>query len=463
MKKTGVIGILAGLLVIALIFPLVSGLSVSVTDKSPVVIAGTNEPAVYEFKIERNGGDSSEFELISLEGLSFSPRGYFAVDNSGIVEVKVFPNSDVLRNKRGLNTLSYKLIGQKLDSYEGTINMRIVGLDDVISIYPENVLPGDEALDVGIQNMQNIMLENISVEMSSSLFSGSARVSLAPYEKKVVGVNLDTAKMSRLVAGPYIVSAVLQYGSAKAKTEGIVNYLEKEGTSVSRTKSGLLVRKYTLTKTNEGNVPVDAKIEVKKNVISRLFTSFSVEPSSAQRGAFFVNYLWERNLGPSEVLSVTVSTNYTIPFIIILLIVIAAVLVKAANRTNVVLKKRVSFVKTKGGEFALKVTLNVSARKDANNIKLIDYIPHSSKLYEGYGRKPDEVHEHERRLAWNIDRLNAGEERVFSYVIYSQIRVVGRFELPTAKVMFDSAAGKEIVLSNKAYFVSDLMTRDEWS
>jgi hypothetical protein len=442
-------------------FAAASGLEASVVEKSPVVIAGANEPAVYEFTINNFNSDNM-YEIFSLEGLSFSPKGFFELKSGkNEIEIGAYPNSDVLRNKRGLNTFSYKIRGQNMDTFVGYIQMRIVSLDEVISVMPGNVIPRDEMLKVSIRNTQKISLENVSIEMDSSLYSASVTGSFAPYEEKQFEVALSKEKMTHLVAGPYIVDSNLKYGLAKAKTESVLNYLEKEGTSVEKKTSGLIIRKYSIKKTNEGNVHLDAKIEMRKNIISRLFASFSVEASSVQRGAIFANYVWEKDLGPGESFEVVARTNYTLPFILVALIIVAGILVKAADRTNLVLKKRVSFVKTKGGEFALKITLSARARRDASNIKIVDYIPHLAKLYEGFGRKPDEINEKERKLAWHIDRLNAGEERVFSYIIYSQLKVVGRFELPIAHANFESKGQREVVQSNRAYFVSELMSKDE--
>ena len=79
-----------------------------------------------------------------------------------------------------------------------------------------------------------------------------------------------------------------------------------------------------------------------------------------------------------------------------------------------------------------------------------------AKLYEQFGRKPDKIDEQTRRLIWDISHLNKGEERVYSYIFYSKVRTVGRFELPSAIVLFEQDGEKREVWSNKTYFVSEL-------
>ena len=68
---------------------------------------------------------------------------------------------------------------------------------------------------------------------------------------------------------------------------------------------------------------------------------------------------------------------------------------------------------------------------------------------------PDKIDPATKRLFWNLDRLNAGEERIYSYIIFSKVRVVGRFELPAATAVYLREGKTENVLSNRAFFVSE--------
>ena len=99
--------------------------------------------------------------------------------------------------------------------------------------------------------------------------------------------------------------------------------------------------------------------------------------------------------------------------------------------------------------------MTVNAKTNVEKLQIIDTIPAVMKLYHQYGRSPDRVDAQTRRLFWNIDRLDAGESRVFSYVIYSNIRAVGRFELPSAMAVFDKEGKTHEVYSNRAFFASN--------
>ena len=60
-----------------------------------------------------------------------------------------------------------------------------------------------------------------------------------------------------------------------------------------------------------------------------------------------------------------------------------------------------------------------------------------------------------RKLEWDISHLTAGEERVFTYIIYSKINIIGSFELPSASIAFEHNGQREHVFSNKTYFAAE--------
>jgi hypothetical protein len=183
---------------------------------------------------------------------------------------------------------------------------------------------------------------------------------------------------------------------------------------------------------------------------------------ASKRSGMGVKYIWERDLNPGESFAISTTTNYTIPLILIILIVLVVIFTKTYSLEAVNVEKKVSYVKTKGGQFALKVTLHVKARKHTDNIQIIDKLPEMTKLYEKFGKMPERIDHATRRLFWTIPTLSSGEERVFSYIIYSGLNIVGRFELPNATAVFEQGGKQVEVWSNKAYFAVDTSIRKEF-
>ena len=413
-------------------------------------------PAVYDFVIT-NKGAGDTFEIYSLVGFSMSPKGTFELPmGKKTIEVTAYPDKGFLKN-RGSFDFEYQIRGQNSGIFKDTLDIKIISLENALEIKPQGIKPGDASAAVTIRNLYNTQLDNVDLIFNSALFTSEVKgISLKPFEQKNVSVSVNAEKMEKLNAGPYVVDVEIKLGKAQGKVRSVVQYLEKEGTSVTRDDSGLIIRKTTITKKNEGNVNAETSVDLKKNIISRLFTVYSVDPDKVDRQSLTVTYQWERELSPGESFVVVATTNYTLPFIIIILVVVIVFLLRFYSFAPLVVDKRVSHVKTRGGEFALKVVLHVKAKKNCGNVTLTDTLPHSTRLYEGYGKKPDRIDESTRRLSWNVGRMGSGEEKVFSYVIYSKVRVVGKFELPSARAVFDCDGKREDVMSNRTYFLSDI-------
>ena len=103
----------------------------------------------------------------------------------------------------------------------------------------------------------------------------------------------------------------------------------------------------------------------------------------------------------------------------------------------------------------MRVNLNIKAKKHCNKIQLIVSLPPMTKLYEHFIKEPSKIDRQNGKLTWNIEKLNAGEERSFSYIVYSKLNIVGRFELPAAVSFFEVEGKPQRVLSNKAFFASE--------
>jgi len=129
---------------------------------------------------------------------------------------------------------------------------------------------------------------------------------------------------------------------------------------------------------------------------------------------------------------------------------------KQYSKTNLSLRKRVSFVRAKGGEFALKVSILVSARSHVERASVIDRLPPLMKVYEKFGHeRPIRVDEKNRRIEWELGDLDQGETRALSYIVYSKVGVMGKFALPGATAIYEKDGKIHETNSNKAFFVTE--------
>jgi hypothetical protein len=280
---------------------------------------------------------------------------------------------------------------------------------------------------------------------------------LRPYQRQEVVIPINSDKIKKLVAGTYTLTSTITLNGETEAIQSPVKILEQSGLSVSESNGGFIIRKMTIEKLNEGNVPTVAEVTLSKDIVSRFFTTFSLNPDRIERKGFFVYYTWQKELSPDEKLSVTSTTNWTFPLIIIILIGVIIFIFNIYLKQDVVIKKNVGFVKTKNNEFALRITLRVKTRKFVEKITLYDRLPAMTKLYEkfGEGGAPTKIDSEKGRLQWEIPRMVEGEERVFSYIIYSKLNVVGKFELPSANAVYELSGKLRDAKSNRAFFINE--------
>lgn len=446
----GLFLIILGLGFVSAIFDL----KVEKISKGNVIISELDNPAVFDLIITNNM-DSDTAEIYTLVGVSMTPKGTFEIPKGKTtIEVFALPDKDFRRNE-GLYSFEYQIKGQKQGIFKDKLNIRVVKLKDAFELGNLEIHPDDKEVKIKIKNTVDANLMNVNARFKSSFFDVERKLDFDPFQEVEIPIEIGLNNFSKLAAGEYDLNAEIKVEDAGVEFKSKINYVEKEDSSVLKKSSGFLIRKTILTNMNQGNTFIKGKVSMKKDIFSRLFTSYSDAPTKSERGGLVVEYIWERDLKPGESFSIVSSTNYTFPFILVILVAVIAFLVRIYTLTALNVHKSVSYVKTKGGEFALKVKIRIRARKHIRNVQITDRLPAMTKLYERFGHEPDKIDKETRHLIWNLNNLNSGEERVFTYIIYSNLRTVGRFELPAVRVIFEREGEKKEVTSNKAYFVSE--------
>lgn len=436
----------------------ISALSLDINSEAVVntIINDGDKPVVFEFNI-LNKGASGNFEIFSFERFKIEPNE-FSLGNGDSINLKVsfLPEGTMREN---IGALKFPVIFKEKgssDTFSYDLSIKLVNFDEAFDFKAENVNPSADSLTLTFYNVEDIYYDEVNLVFTSEFFEDrSAKVTLDPFEKEIFAIPISKNDFKKLVSGTYYIDAEYLIEGREGNIGAPVKLLESSGIIVTEDNGGIIVNTRTINKHNEGNIPTISDIVVKKNVISRLFTTFSVEPQRVERDGFSVNYFWQKELQPDETLSVKVITNWLFPLLILIGIIAIFYLFNMYTLQNVVVKKRVSFVNTKGGEFALKVTLKVKARKFANKVILYDRLPAMAHLYNKYGDSPENFNKVSGRLQWDIEHLGEGEERMFSYVLYSKMKVIGKFELPSATVMYETEGKLHEARSNRAFFINE--------
>jgi len=438
---------------------LVSAIEIDEEVIANVIIPELNQPAIFDLIVDT--ADVGTYNIYTLTDVRLLPSSpfYFAVGRNS-ARVYIYPTKEL--EVEGYYTFTYTL--KKLDgeSFDDKLTVKIVPLQDALEISSGSNNPDSGEVSFYVRNKEKARLENLKAKFSSVFFDFEESFSLDPFETKEFFIEVDKEEIKTIEAGTYIVKANFDVFDGIKKLEGKIYLGEKKGVETQEDNYGFLVRTNSVSKINIGNVVETVTIRVSKNLFTRLFTTLNHEPDYVDREGFVVTYTWNEKLEPAEIYTIKTKTNYFFPLLIIVFVALIVIGLQRFFKTDIEVIKGVSHVKTKGGQFALRVSINVKARKSVENVSIVDRIPSVVKVYEKFGTiKPDKIDAHNRRLHWNLGDLNAGEERAFDYVIYSKVGIVGKFALPSALGIYEKNNEIREIDSNIAFFLSEQVEKDE--
>lgn len=451
------------MILVMLVFPTLSAISLNVEeqDSYPVMIPETNKPAEFNLLIT-NLGPLDNLEFYNLLGFSMSPKGTinFDMGESKLVPITIYPREDL--EQRGFYNFGYYIRSIDGTEIQKELTFKIIDLEDAFEVGSGEIDPESNLMEVYIHNRENTRFEEMTTKFNSSFFKFEETFTLGPNQRKDFNVTLNKEDFKKLIAGSYTFGVEVQVDGGSTRIEGAIEFVEKNILTTQENYFGGVVNTEIIQKKNEGNVLASTETVIRKNIISRLFTTFNPEPDMVDRQNVFVYYTWNQNIPPGEILTITVKTNWFFPFIIIILVGIILGLVKQYKKTDLILRKRATFVKAKGGEFALKVSMTIHAKTDMDRIEIIDRLPTLVKVYEKFGNEtPRRVSEKHRRIEWDFNSLSAGETRVVSYIIYSKIGVLGKFVLPAATGIFEKNGKIHESQSNQTFFIAEQKKGEE--
>ena len=448
MKKISFL--LIGLLCLAL----TSALQMSAEYDTDILVRNVDNSI--ELKLEISNASAGIYNLYTLADISIKPSKTFTLTSDTATKTFTLTQTENL-NVDGYYTFTYTLNHRGVEKISNKMSINFINLDDAIEISSDTIDMDSDKISFYIQNKNPITLKNLSAKFSSVLFKTEKTFDLGPKEKLEIQVDIDKDKLQKTKAGVYIIESVFQTNKGEEKINGNLYLGEKKGITTIEDKTGLLIKTETITKINSGNVVETIQIKTTRNIISRLFTTFNIEPTLTERNNLNVEYTWvKERLNPTEAYTVKTETNYIFPLLILIVIILAFFGVKRFFETKVEIEKSVHHVKTKNGEFALKVTISLKAKKNIENASLVDKVPAIVKIYKKFGTvHPDKIDSANRRIHWSIGDLNTGEVRVFTYIVYSKVGVVGKFSLPSALSVFEYNGKIHEVNSNKVFFMSD--------
>lgn len=437
-----------------LLVPTMFAINLKVSQNSEnFFIVGDSKPVEISFDI-KNNEETSNFRIYNLVGFSMErTEFYLKKGEQKTIAFEVSPRNKM--DMRGKYAIEFFIENTKGEIFSTMAIIQVLEPKNAIEIKINDIAPGNEKIEIIVKNLVDYEFEEIDLKFTSDFFTGQKQISLDPYEERDFSFKLNKEEINKLPNGFYTVKTKVESLGIIGESESRVRFIEKDSLSTDTTKSGFLIKKQTIEKTNTGNTQIRPEITIEKNIFSRYFTSVSPKADLIEREGFKVKYTWIKTLSPGERITIKVSTNWIYPIIILALILWIVYTIGRFAFTDVIVKKQAKYLRTKGGEFALKVSIQVKAQKYIERLNLIERLPGVVKVYPKFGGEaPARINEEKGRMDWRFEKMEAGEIRRISYILYSKVGIMGRLALPRAKAIYEKGGKIKKSSSNKCFFIS---------
>lgn len=437
-------------LILVLLFASVSALQVTTEPIEDVVAIELTIPAKYNVTIKNDLPTDQNFSIYALVDVELRPEYVFVEKNSEKSFVL-----EVLPKRRTEGYKKYDFYVRSQQNYmilaESSVIMKVLPLEKILLVdLPAEVSREDRFIVLNIKNKENIRL-TFPFNITSELFSFSSETSLKK-ESSNFSIEVDLKKKH---AGNYNVTftAFLNNEYVFKKTIPVTLQEVSKISELKEKRWHFFGYTNIITKRNDGNARKVVTIELPLSRIENAFTSFNVQPSEKKKENGKIVARWYQELQPGESFTIEARTDYTVLAVIIIIIAVVLIFYLIFFTKKVLIKKKAIRLRTKGDEFAAKVILVAKniGKKEVRDVKLIDRLPATTKLYEKFGPvKPDKIEK--TRLEWNFATILPGEEIVTSYIIYSKVGMT-HVELPPASLSYVDEKNKRHTISSAKVIV----------
>ncbi len=464
------------LLVLATIFlVLLTAMQASAFTYSVDVLNNTitkQEAAVFKFAVSNTANYDDFFTITTNDVnwlLTITPEPALMPAKSEVVyTIELRPKSGVDEGRTYF--VPVKIKSSKTDFYfEDRMDFAIYVVNPSIKAgeYAPTVTPVitvDKVVDprekIGVtltlNNRNPREFDSLKVVIDGEIFSKEYTTKLLPSEEKtnIILFEIDPLTESgtrTLTVDLYLNNTKIASSSTEYEIKG---YPDLQETS---SKSAFLFRieeKYRVY--NNGNSVGTAEEKFSMSIFRKLFTKFSPEAVKEKGTDGKTYYVIRQKLGPQDTLEGSVVTNYRLLVVIILAVIAIIVLYYVLRSPVIIAKNAEPLGKTEDGlsEVKIRLYLKNRSRKAIGNLRVTDIVPSiaeiDKKTHLGT-MEPVSIGKSKRGSVprWEMDVLEAYEERIITYRIKSKLTLIGGIRLPSAKIAFDAGGGKErIVYSN---------------
>jgi hypothetical protein len=357
-------------------------------------------------------------------------------------------------------TISATSVNDKSVSVSQNFNLQIQGYITCLSsvnlekdeLNPsETVVINSEVRNLVSYAITNNFLDVIISKNGKEVFKESNQLFIPAKSSKIYSTNYTFDKYAE--DGIYDINvflkgedgSIIDSKSTNVKVNGIKNIV-----SFVNEENYLLVKKFTITFKNEGNVLSEAKV-YENSIPSYLDLFFSSQTPILDKSSYDgkVIYSWQiPPLKPGEYFVI----RYGISFIniwtvgIVLAIVLFVIYI---NFYSVTVRKSYNLkgALEKGKEISVSLEISNKGYGEVKEMVIKDKIPSIVALQESFETMKPIVRKltDGLELTWRISSMKPHEVRILTYKIKPVMDIIGTLNLPKAKVTFEGRRGRKIV------------------
>lgn len=430
-----------------------------------------NESATFKVSISNFGRYAERFQIYTLDThwvlQIVPPVSSINPESLQEYQINVRPKSTVRFGSSALDLIIKDLKTKTLHHESLIIDVenpnRLPGVYvpsvKLSALYDKSVDPRDNlVMTLNFQNRNALDIKNMSVVIDSQLFHKRYVTDLKPLGEKSDEQVFSLDPYQPPGEYPLTVSLILNNKTVNELSRTITIKKINDVVEQKKRTSFLFRSVTTLRIENKGNTEVTYTAELPTSIFRRIFSS-AVQGKAVKKVDGSWVYLWNVTLSPKASENVTLTENYRLLVLLILLVAVA-ILIYYMVRAPLIVVKETILPKDEhdksGTTSTLKVRIFVKnrVRKQLSNVQVIDRVPSIATYTEQNHLgtiQPTKVLRSKKGtvLKWELDLLEPYEERILSYSLASRLKIVGKMKLQSAKVVYVKSDGKERTLFTK--------------
>ncbi|MGE0793456.1 MAG: hypothetical protein AB7V77_04740 [Candidatus Woesearchaeota archaeon] len=311
-------------------------------------------------------------------------------------------------------------------------------------------------VQIVLRNRNILDIKDLEVIVNGGIFQGTHYENLSGLAEKVVEYSFDVDPKSAPVQQNLKVTTKFN-GKVLSEINELFevtaySVIDRETTQES---NWFKTTKFS-TLTNKGNIEKQVDVKLDTPWYVRLFTGVEIESENVEK----VKSTWLVTLAPYESVDVTIVENYRY-LVSALVLGIVILVLYFVYRSPIVIKKQIIVTgKDEEGISEMRVRVFVVNRtaKAFYNLRLIDKAPSIATVLQNnqigvlQATKIIPTDKKGTIVKWDVESIDAYEERIFTYTLKARLKIIGNLSLPSAKAKFENANGEERnVSSSKAY------------